>query len=91
MDVVEGKVADLTLSEVEAPEGVAPTEEVQRAKLRKGSWRDGNEVNALAVCVWVGRKILLAVDASDRSSGRGVGSEVFSDEFWPAAEGEGRA
>lgn len=91
-DVVVGeKLADLTIGEVRAPERVggpsgSGTEVVQRVGLNAGPWRDGRGANALAVCVWVGRRVgWTAMRLVERVGG----SEVCSDEFWPLGEGQG--
>lgn len=95
-DAVGEKLADLTMGEVRAPERVGGssgssewgwgTEVVQRVGLNGGPWRDGRGAHALAVCVWVGRRVgWTAMHLVERVGG----SEFCSDEFWPVGEGQG--
>lgn len=85
-----GKLADLTLSVAGGPERVGPAEgdAVQKAALNGGPWRDGQGVNAVAMCVWVGKQpcwqLMHQVDRQKPAA-----SEVCSDEFWPVVEDAG--
>ena len=87
-DVVgPGKVADLTLGEIPAPERVRPSEGdvVQKAGLNGGPWLDGHGMYLVAMCVWVGKQprwqVMLQLDRQ-----RGGVSEECGDEFWPLGE-----
>lgn len=92
VDVVRWKLADLTLCEVASPAQVGPTGQdvVQKAALKGGPWQDGRGTNAVAMCVWVGRKTCWQLSHQIDREVLGA-SEISNDEFWPAEEGGGSA
>lgn len=92
--VVGGKLADLTIGEVRAPERVggllmfgsgsgsgSGTDVMQRVGLTAGPWRDGRGVNAMAFGVWVGRQVTwTAMHLVDRTGGSEVVDRVGGSE-----------
>lgn len=89
--VAGGKLADLVLGEVPAPEQIGPTglDVVQKAGMKGDApWLDGWGLNTVAMCVWVGAgrpPCWRWVQQVERPGG--AGWEVCNDEFWPAVEG----
>ncbi len=90
VDRVLWKLADLELCEVETPKrgGSTEADAVQKAVLKGGSWEDGWGMNAIVMCIWMGKQPCW--QSSHRIDSQGPGaSEVCSDEFWPLVEGGG--
>lgn len=87
VDVVGGKLADLTLSAVPPPTpgqvgpSGGPVEPVQKVRLDGGPWRGRH---GMAMRLWVRKQLSWQLV---HEIGRLGGSEVCNDEFWSVVEG----
>ena len=91
-DVVLGKLADLTMEEVRAPERVGPleTDVVQKVVLFGGPWEDTFGNHELEILIWLGRELIWEErEVVDRPQITGKGRELCEVEMWPIVEAGG--